>query len=147
MRRKKLERRAALEFLSHNVTPGNRSGATNSRSSLVAHVLIGKPASTFPGHASAGAHDGDEVVAMPGTAGARAAGRDRAGNVVAIDLAVGHSLPVFVGAAIGIRDSLAARRAGREAAVDAVAIAVIGDDENPLFRMSGACAKQEGRAE
>ena len=50
----------------------------------------------FPGHALARALDGDEVVAMPAAAGAGTACRDRAGNVVAIDLAVRQSLPVFV---------------------------------------------------
>src|SRR5215468_4995129 len=67
------------------------------------------------------AHDGDEVVAMPDTA-ARAAGGDRAGNVVAIDLAVGQSLSVFVSAAVRIRGSLTACRTGSEAAIDAIAV-------------------------
>ena len=48
---------------------------------------------------------------MPGAAGAGTTGRDRAGNIVAVDLAVGQSVPVFVRAAIGIGGSLAAGRA------------------------------------
>src|SRR5262249_61293515 len=62
----------------------------------VAHVLIEKPGSTFPGHALARALDGDEIVAMPAAASAATACWDRAGNVVAVHLAQAQSLPVFV---------------------------------------------------
>ena len=96
--------------------------------------------------ASARALDGDEVVATAAVAGAGAAGRNRAGNVVAIDLAVGQSLREFVCAAIRIGGRLTAGRAGREAAIDAVAVAVVGDDENALLRMCGAGAEQKSSA-
>src|ERR1700733_15289155 len=80
---------------------------------------------------------------MAAVAGAGPACRNRAGNVVALDFAVGQGLPVFVCAAVGIRGSLAAGRAGREAAIDAVAVVVVGDNENALFRMSGTGAEQK----
>ena len=93
---------------------------------------------------SARALDGDEVVAMRAVAGAGAAGRDGAGDVVAIDLAVGQCLAEFVRAAVGIRRGGAAGRAGGEAAIDAIAVAAIGDDENALLSVCGAGAGQYG---
>src|SRR5580693_2912473 len=62
----------------------------------------------------------------------RAGRRDRAGNVVALDLTVRQCLGEFVGAAIGIRRGGAAYRAGGEAAIDAIAVAAIGDDKKTL---------------
>ena len=94
---------------------------------------------------SARALDGDEVVAVRAVTGARTARRDRAGDVVAIDLAEGQSLAEFVGAAIGIRRGGAAGRARGEAAVDAIAVAVIGNDEQPLLGLRGAGGGQHGR--
>jgi len=62
-----------------------------------------------------------------------------AGNVVAIDLAVRLRLRELARAAIGIRCCFAARRAGSKASIDAIAVAVVGDDEHPPFRLRSAC--------
>ena len=48
----------------------------------------------------------------------------------------------FVRAAVGIRRRFAAGRARSEAAIDAVAVAVVGDDEDALFRLRGALPTQ-----
>ena len=101
MSAKKLERRSFKLNDGALIHPTSSRPATGRARRIpktlsVARVLIGKSASTFPGHALARALDGDEVVAMPAAAGAGTACWDRAGNVVAIDLAVGQSLPVFV---------------------------------------------------
>jgi hypothetical protein len=81
---------------------------------------------------------------MSAVARAGPAGRDRAGNVVAIDLAVRKGLAEFVRVAVGVRRGSATGLAGREAAVDAVGVAVAGDDEYALFRMRCAGAEQDG---
>ncbi len=91
---------------------------------------------------SARALDGDELVAMGATAGAGGARRDRAGNVVTIDLAIGQRVAELVVAAVRIRRRYAAGRARCQAKVDAVAVDVVGDDEDALFRLRGGCTKQ-----
>jgi hypothetical protein len=94
---------------------------------------------------SARALDGDEVVAGATFARARAAGRNGTGYVVAIDLAEGHGLREFVRVAVCIRRGLPAGCARCKAAIDAVTVGVIGDDEYPLFGLRGAGAEKHGR--
>ena len=48
--------------------------------------------------------------------------------------------------AVGGGDGRAAMGAGGEAAVDAVAVGVVGDDENVFFRLRGGGAEQHGKA-
>src|SRR5579871_1766340 len=79
--------------------------------------------------------DGDEFVAG-GAFAVAGAGRDRAGDVVAIDLAERQRLAELARAAIGGGDGRAALVAGGEATVDTVAISVVGNDEHALFRES-----------
>lgn len=91
-----------------------------------------------------GADDGDEVVAGRTLAAAGTAGRDRAGDLVAVDFAEGRSLREFVGFAVGVRCRRAAFGAGSKAAVDAVAVGIVGDDEHLALccrRTDGAKAK------
>ena len=83
------------------------------------------------------ADDGDDVAGVAAAA-AGAAGRDRAGDVIAVDLAVGRGRGELVRLAIGVGRRRAALVAGRQAAVDAIAVAVIGDDEHAPFRLRGA---------
>ena len=98
--------------------------------------------------ASARADDGDQVVAFGALAAAGAAGRDRAGDLVAIDFAEGRGLGEFARLAIGIGGRRAAFGAGRQTPVDAVAVGVIGDDEYAPFRLRGIDqAKAESSAE
>src|ERR1700733_6687933 len=97
------------------------------------------PARTF---ASARALDGDKIVAA--NVVTRAARRNRAGNVVAIDLAVRQGFGEFVGAAIGICRGGAAYRAGGEAAIDAIAVAVMGYDKKAFFRLRGRSSQDRG---
>ena len=49
--------------------------------------------------------------------------------------------------AIGGRGGGAAGRAGGEAAVDAVAVGIVGDDEDALFRLRGGGAEQHGEGD
>ena len=84
--------------------------------------------------------DGDEVVAIGAVAGR--VGGNGAGNVVAVDLAVRQRVREFAPAAVGVRDRRAARRARGEAAIDAIAVGIVGDDEEALFRMSGSSTKE-----
>ena len=66
-------------------------------------------------------------------------------RVVAVDLRDRSRLGEFVGVAIRVRHRGAAARARRQAAVDAVAVRIVGDDEDALFSTCGAGAKQRGR--
>src|ERR1700688_865723 len=72
------------------------------------------------------ADDGDEVVALGSLAAARAAGRNGAGDVIAIDFAVGRCLGEFARLANGVCRRRAALGARGQAAVDAVAVAIVG---------------------
>ena len=81
---------------------------------------------------------------MGAVARAGFAGRDRAGDVVAIDLAVGKRLPEFVRMAVGVRRGGAAGLTGCETAIDVIDVAVAGDDEDALFRVCCAGAEQDG---
>src|SRR5262249_51969884 len=91
------------------------------------------------------AFDGDELVAVGAAAAGAAGGRDRAGDVVPVDLAVRGGLPELVRAAIGGGGCVAAGGAAGEAAGDAVAVGVVGDDEGALFRGRGRKTGPEGR--
>src|SRR5664279_4357745 len=62
----------------------------------------------------------------------------RAYDVVAVDLAVGRGRGELVRLAIGVGRRRAALVTGSQAAVDAIAVAVIGDDEHAPFRLRGA---------
>src|SRR5664280_3218262 len=86
--------------------------------------------------ASARADDGDDV-AFATLATAGAAARNGAGNVVAVDLAVGHGLGEFVRLAIGVGRRRAAFGARGEATVDAVAVGIVGNDEHAPLRLRG----------
>src|SRR6185437_13624210 len=68
------------------------------------------------------ADDGDEVVTL--RAGAAAARRDRAGDIITVDLAVGHRGFVLVRLAIGVGGGRAALGAAFKAAIDAVTAGV-----------------------
>src|ERR1700756_4182874 len=76
--------------------------------------------------------DGDESIAA--AAAAAAGGRDRARDVVAVDLAERRRLAELMRMAVGGRRRAAAALAGRQAAVDAVAVRIVGDDGDALFR-------------
>ena len=76
------------------------------------------------------ADDRDEVVAGRALAAACAARGDRTGNLVAIDLAEGRGLREFVGFAVRVRRRGAALGAGGQAAVYAIAVGIVGDDEH-----------------
>ena len=89
------------------------------------------------------ADDGDDV-AIAVFAPARTAGGNGAGDVVAVDLAVRHGRREFVALAIGVSGRRAALVARGEAAVDAVAVPVIGDDEHALL---GLCGRDDANAE
>ena len=79
---------------------------------------------------SALAGDGDEFIAagMMAIAGGRR--RDRAGDFVRIDAAIGGGLGKIPGLAIGAGGMGAAFLASGEALVDPVAIRLVGDDED-----------------
>src|SRR5579862_4054244 len=91
---------------------------------------------------SALADNRDEIVARRAAARARAAGRNGAGDVVAVDFAERQRLREIARLAVRIRHRRAARRAGGEAAVDAVAVGIVGDDEDALFRLCGSRAEE-----
>ena len=92
---------------------------------------------------SAGAGDGDEIVAMRAVAAARSALRDRAGDVVAIDFAERQSLPVFVRVAVGVGSGFAAGCAGRQTVVDAVTVDTTRDNEDAPLRLRGGGGQQQ----
>src|SRR5581483_10272976 len=79
---------------------------------------------------SARALDRDELVVVG------AASRHRAGDLVAVNLAETTGLRELARLAIGRRDRRTARRSAREASVHAIAVRIIRDDENALFRLS-----------
>src|SRR5271157_5138357 len=85
--------------------------------------------------------DGDELVAGGGAVGHR----NGAGDLVAIDPAEGCRSNVAARLAIGGRYRNPATRPCRKAAVHAIAIGVVGDDEGALFGMSGS-AENDRRA-
>src|SRR5207237_701663 len=98
------------------------------------------------GRALARALDRDELIATAAFAGT-GVGRDRAGDFVLVDLAVGCGLGEFPRLAVGGCGSGAAPGAGSEAAVDAVAVSVVGDDEYAFFRLRGRRAEQQGEGD
>src|SRR6476469_736170 len=83
------------------------------------------------------ADDGDDL-AFGVAAAAGRAGRDSAGDVVALDLSVGTGRGELVRFAIGVGGSRPAFVAGGEAAVDAVAVRFVGDDEHAVLGLRGA---------
>jgi hypothetical protein len=99
------------------------------------------PASPKSVGTSARALDGDEVVAIGGAA----SGGNDPRHVVAVDLSVRQRLRELACAAVRVRRRLAAGFAGREATVDAVAVGVVGDDENALVRFGGGSSKEDCR--
>src|ERR1019366_7642006 len=121
---------------STSCAPMTRRAASNGRG-------FGPPSATAKcgprcrGEDLARADDGDDVAGVAAAA-AGAAGRDRAGDVIAVDLAVGRGRGELVRLAIGVGRRRAAFVARCEAAVDAIAVAVIGDDEHAPFRLRGA---------
>src|SRR5262249_26791701 len=78
---------------------------------------------------SAQALDGDELVAGGGAVGRR----HRAGDLLALDLVERGGFHVVAGLAIGGGSRRPAVRAGRETAVDPVAVGIVGNDEGTLF--------------
>src|SRR5436190_1861175 len=98
------------------------------------------------GRALARALDRDELIAAAAFAGT-GVGRDRAGEFVFVDLAVGRDLDEFPRLAVGGCGGGAAPGAGGQAAVDAVAVGVVGDDEYAFFRLRGRYAEQQGEAD
>src|SRR5712671_5499709 len=89
--------------------------------------------------------DGDESVAMGAPAAGAVRDRDRAGRVIAVDLAKRDRLAECVRAAIGAGGGGAAARAFGEAAVDAVSVRVVGNDENLFFGLCRRHPGQDGR--
>src|SRR5690242_21810069 len=84
------------------------------------------------------ADDGDEFVALGAPAAAVRAVRDRARDLVALDLAERGGLDELLGLAIGGGHRGAALGAGLEATVDAVAVGIAGDNEHAPFRLRGS---------
>ena len=62
---------------------------------------------------------------------------DRPGDLVAVDFAEGCRPGIVARLAIGGGDRHPATRAGRQAAVDAVAVGIVGDDEGALLGLRG----------
>src|SRR5277367_6097860 len=89
---------------------------------------------------SARAFDRD-VVAGRALTGVRSLGRDRAGNIVPIHLLKRERLLVFVRVTVRVGNDPAAGLTRIQAAIDAVAVRIVGDDEEPLFRARGTCAE------
>ena len=89
------------------------------------------------------ANDGDDVAGII-LAALRVAGSRAAGNVVAIDLVVGRSFRKSLRLAVGVRGGRTAFFPRREAAVDAVAVGVVGHDEHPAL---GICRSRQAQAQ
>src|SRR5437588_9114587 len=96
---------------------------------------------------SACALDGDERLANPTpTGGVRS--RNGARDFLTIDPAERRRMAEVARFAIGGSDRHAAAVAGRQAAIDAVAIGIIGDDENALLGLrADIAAKEDGKGE
>jgi len=90
---------------------------------------------------SARALDGDEVVAIGGAA----SGGNDPRHVVAVDLSVRQRLRELARPAVRVRRRPAAGFARSEATVDAVAIGIVGDNENALVRLGGCSSKEDCR--
>jgi hypothetical protein len=84
--------------------------------------------------ALAAALDGDKPVANSGLAGLGS--QNRAGDLAVSDLAVRKDVVELALPAVGCRDRLAAGGTVCKAAVDAIAIGVVGDDKHALFGFS-----------
>ena len=89
------------------------------------------------------ANDSDDVAGIV-LATLRVAGSRAAGNVVAIDLVVSRSFRKGLRLAVGVRGGGTAFFAEREAAVDAVAVGVVGHDEHAAL---GFCRSREAQAQ
>ena len=74
---------------------------------------------------------------MIAAAATRVASWNRIGDIAAIDLTVGHCGGEFLRAAVGIGGGGAAFIARRQAAVDPIAAAVIGDNEHAPLGLRG----------
>ena len=77
------------------------------------------------------------MVAVAALARGGGVGRDGAGNIVAADLAGQIRLRERVRAAIGVGHRLAAGPAPGEAVVDAIAVRLIGEDEQAFLGVRG----------
>src|ERR1700730_14011041 len=66
------------------------------------------------------------------------------GDLLGIDFAERCRLAEFAGLAIGTRHRLAAIRSARQALVDAIAVALVLDDENPGFGAGLYGSEQQG---
>jgi hypothetical protein len=89
------------------------------------------------------ANDGDDVAGII-PAALRVAGGRAAGNVVAIDLVVGRSFRKSLCLAVGVGGGRPAFFPRREAAVDAVAVGVVGHDDHPAL---GICRSRQAQAQ
>src|SRR3954464_9299487 len=74
-------------------------------------------------------------------------GWDRAGDLLPVDLAEGRREGELAGLAVGGGGGLAAILARGETAIDAIAVGVVGDDEDTLFRVRGRRAQQDGEGD
>lgn len=92
---------------------------------------------------SARANDGNDVAGII-LAALRVTGSRTAGNVVAIDLVVGRSFRKSLRLAVGVRGGRTAFFPRREAAVDAVAVGVVGHDEHAAL---GICRSRQAQAQ
>src|SRR5882724_5646165 len=72
------------------------------------------------------------------------ADRDRSGDLLALDPAEGSSLREFARAAIGGRDRGSAACACRQAAVDAIPVRIVGNDEDPILSLHRNIAVENG---
>ncbi len=87
----------------------------------------------------AGTLDGNILAIGAGPVGRR----HGSGDLVVIDLAEGGRLQIVARLAVGGRDRDPAARPARQAAVHAVAVGIVGDDENTLL---GLCGRTENGA-
>jgi hypothetical protein len=95
------------------------------------------------------AHDGDDI-ALRFAATAGAARWNRTGYVVSIDLAVGRGVDEPLGLAIGVGGRSATSVTRGQAAINAIAIRIVGNNEHALLVLRGrpaAEAKNGGEAD
>src|SRR6478735_2955818 len=105
--------------------PASRGSVT----SFPGHVC-GKPPLDSSGESPLALAGNGDVFAAPGTRAFLAAARHRAGNFVGIDTAIGGGGSKFPRLAVGAGSIGAAFLAPGEALVDAVAVGLVGDDED-----------------
>src|SRR6267142_3024247 len=89
-------------------------------------------------YALAGTLDGNELFGLGN------ADRDCSGDLLALDPAEGSSLRVFARAAIGSRDRGSAACSRRQAAVDAIPVRIVDNDEDPLLSLRRNIAAEKG---